>query len=55
MYWAMLALTLSLIAGIALQLLRWLWGIHSMAVVAIAIGAGILICGYWSWRVLWKH
>jgi hypothetical protein len=55
MYWAMLSLTLMLITSIALQLFWWLWGIYPMVVVAIAIGAGILICGYWSWRVLWKH
>lgn len=52
MYWAMLALTLSLIAGIALQLLTWLWGIEPRAVVLVGILSAIAAIGYYSWRIL---
>lgn len=52
MYWAMLALTASLLAGIALQLFAWLWGISSMAVVLVLMISGIVGGLYWSWRIL---
>ncbi|MBE9039361.1 hypothetical protein IQ235_00940 [Oscillatoriales cyanobacterium LEGE 11467] len=52
MYWAMLALTASLVAGIALQLLWWLWGIYPMAAIAFLMVVAIAGVGYYSWRIL---
>ena len=52
MYWAMLALTAILIAGIALQLLIWLWGFYPMAAIAVLMIAAIAGTGYYSWRIL---
>lgn len=53
MYWAMLALTASLLAGIALQLFAWLWGFDWRIAVLLGIFAGIAIGLWWSWRI-WR-
>lgn len=52
MYWAMLALTTILVAGIALQLFIWLWGIYPMVAIVLMLITGIIGFSYGSWRLL---
>lgn len=41
-YWAMVALTITMSAALALQFLSWLWGISPRAFLVL-VGIGLLI------------